>query len=365
MRTIYTLIYAIMHFIVDGICAMALYGWLTKFAFEHWLFLAFYFCAYVLQLPFGIMADHMIKDKEKIEADACLARLCWLGILLIVAGACSTPILMGVGSALFHVGSLGGTILEDKNHGWSGICLGLYLAPGLAGDYLGQQYTQMNPVKKAQILFIVACGVLLAGMILFEVIFQFKKKRGLTVERKKEPALVEMVRLPEKKKWDVIVCACCFLTAASHFSLGETMEFSWTSGIMLGALGAGAVMIGKLAGSIVNAKFGSSPTIFISMLAASVLFCMGNFPITGLLAFAAYNMLVPVIVYIMEEQFPTLPGFITGTMGCAVFLGYIPEWLNLNYTIFGIKIAHSLIGSVSSMSFLALLLIAAWLAERD
>ena len=147
-----TFCYSILHFLVDGICAASMFSLLLNGNGGQWSLLIYNFCAFVLQMPFGVLLDSRNANSGKIaEASygcpgtggGALGRnsaflLALAGVILTVAGAFTSPILLGIGNALFHVGGGVGTILEDRACGSAGRRLGIFVAPGAMGLYLGR-----------------------------------------------------------------------------------------------------------------------------------------------------------------------------------------------------------------------------------
>ena len=118
-----TMLYALLHFLVDGVCAWAMLGRLGG-GME--AFLLYNFCAFALQLPLGALLDRLGGRKTPLLfAEA--------GCVLTLVGAWVHPAVLGLGNALFHVGG-GVDVIRD-----GGSCekLGIFVAPGAMGLFLG------------------------------------------------------------------------------------------------------------------------------------------------------------------------------------------------------------------------------------
>ena len=120
--------YSVLHMLVDGVCAMAMFGdfLLQK---EGYLYMLLYnFCAFALQMPFGVVLDILnesgarmcISGKDTMDSKMIYEKKEWsfifavVGVLCTILGVVTNPIILGVGNALFHVGGGVGTIHEDE-----------------------------------------------------------------------------------------------------------------------------------------------------------------------------------------------------------------------------------------------------------
>ena len=117
-----TMLYSLLHFLVDGICAWGMLGRFRGFD----AILLYNFCAFVLQLPLGAVLDRFGGRRTPMVFAAA-------GCGLTLLGACTSPLLLGLGNALFHVGG-GVDVIRD-----GGKCekLGIFVAPGAMGLFLG------------------------------------------------------------------------------------------------------------------------------------------------------------------------------------------------------------------------------------
>ena len=129
------------------------------------------FCAFALQMPFGVILDmlqirleqraHFYIKLQLDQADAMPEYKNWLatkdffaienkkqmlcliivavGLLFTILGTVTHPVILGIGNALFHIGGGVGTIHEDTAKNWNGKGLGVFVAPGALGLYLGNK----------------------------------------------------------------------------------------------------------------------------------------------------------------------------------------------------------------------------------
>ena len=98
-----TVWYSILHFLVDGVCALAMFGSFLPGGHDHTDILVYNFCAFAMQMPLGLaldMASIRYREKEMEIAFAAAAA----GVCCTIAGAFVHPFLLGLGNALFHLG---------------------------------------------------------------------------------------------------------------------------------------------------------------------------------------------------------------------------------------------------------------------
>ena len=92
-----TAIWSALHFLVDMVCAWAMYAFFCAGNYES--FLIYNFCAFALQLPLGVLLD-LYRQKHPELPTLCAA----VGVAITVTGAFLHPAILGTGNALFHTG---------------------------------------------------------------------------------------------------------------------------------------------------------------------------------------------------------------------------------------------------------------------
>ena len=302
--------YSLLHFLVDGVCA---WGMLGRFrGFDN--ILIYNFCAFVLQLPLGAVLDRLGRRRTPMLFAA-------VGCGLTLLGAFTSPVLLGIGNALFHVGG-GVDVIRD-----GGKCekLGIFVAPGALGLYLGGLLAERNlPLLPALILM----GLLLLSLRGTEAIYpEFSEKSPL-----------------------YLIFACFSVVVLRSF-VGFQVVFPWKTGALAFAAVA-AVVLGKMTGGVLAERFGAKRVTVLSLTAAAVCFALGELPVFGLCALLCFNMTMPLTLYALWRRFPRFPGTVFGSLPLALFLGFLPS-------AFGIELP---IGGVFG-SILSLLLL--WKAVED
>ena len=307
-----TALYSVLHFLVDGVCAWAMLGRLAG-GMEAYLF--YNFCAFALQLPFGAVLDRLGGRRTP-------ALFAGLGCALTLIGAFTNPVVLGIGNALFHVGG-GVDVIRD-----GGKCekLGIFVAPGAMGLYVGGLLAGTDP----RLLLIVAA--VMAVMLVFV--------RGAG----------EISTAPSQKP-PVFLFLSCFSVVVLRSFVGFQVVFPWKTGAL--ALAATAsVVLGKMAGGLLAARFGAKRVTVCSLTAAAVCYLLGDIPAFGLLALLCFNMTMPLTLYALWRRFPEYPGTVFGSLTLALFLGFLPTCFGLDIPIGGV------FGSILSLLLL-------WKAVED
>ena len=291
-----TMLYAILHFLVDGVCAWAMLGRLGG-GME--AFLLYNFCAFALQLPLGAVLDRLGGRKTPPV-------FAGIGCALTLVGAWVHPAVLGLGNALFHVGG-GVDVIRD-----GGSCekLGIFVAPGAMGLSLGGLIAGKTPC------------LLLPAAVLMAVLLCFIRSPQ------------EISTAPSQKS-PVFLAVCCFLVVVLRSFVGFRVVFPWRTGALALAATA-AVMLGKMAGGALAVRFGMKKTTLLSLSLAALGYGLGGVPVFGLLALLCFNMTMPLTLYALWRRFPGYPGTCFGSLTLALFVGFLPSCFGINLPIGGV-----------------------------
>ena len=289
---------SIMHSLIDFLCAISLFHSRTGQPF-----LLYTFCAFALQLPIGIVLDEWMKRQEPSLNGAAAVTVA--GVLLTVLGTVSDPIILGIGNALFHTGGGVLTIHADRREQMNGTGLGVFVAPGAIGLFLGSRLSGMPGVAViggTALVLAVLCVQLLQGM-------------KHTSAAAMKPAVFDRRSLS--------VFAACVLVVILRSAVGFAESFAWKQGFGYSLLAVIMLAIGKSAGGLLGAVYGRSRTIAASLLAAAVCYGLKDILPFGLLALFTFNMTMPLTLYLLSQQFSDMPGFAFGALTLALFIGYV------------------------------------------
>ena len=328
--------YSLLHFLVDGICAYAMFGRFS--AMENWqLNVLFYnFCAFALQMPLGVALDGL---NQRWKWQRCTPPFIFavMGVLLTCIGAWTHPIVLGLGNALFHLGGGVGTIFEDERRHWNGRGLGVFVAPGALGLYLGTQLAKSEmsggPGWSIGAFILAAMGIVW-------------RLKGLG---KDEAA----ARKPEEWTWGkeaLLMAGGCLLVVILRSYIGMAVSFPWKSTFFAGTLAVLAVVLGKVAGGFASAKAGAGRTVVVSLVLSALCYlCSGNM-LMGVCALFLFNMTMPITLYLLVRRLKGLEGFSFGLLTFGLFVGFLPVYLGMDVPLGG-----PILGCIGSLLSLGIL----------
>ena len=328
-------IYSGLHFLVDLICAWAMFSNFTAANYEN--LLIYNFCAFALQMPFGALLDLVATEKRNYGA------LCaFLGVVLTVLGALLHPALLGIGNALFHVGGGFDVIHEDLQRQRKGRNLGIFVAPGAIGLYVGTFLGNSDA----------GYGPLFASAILILPILLMLTRLVSAV-----PYSIHSASLPTHIP--LFLTISCFVVVILRSWVGLTVSFPWKGNGILGALAVCSVAAGKVCGGFLGARLGIPRTAIATLSLAAVCYLAGDMPLLGILAVFFFNMTMPLTLYLLAEKIPRLAGFSFGLLTFGLFLGFLPVYFQLSLPLSG-----GLLGALVSIVTYVLLIIAGKAAEH-
>lgn len=340
-----TAAYSVMHFLVDFICAWAMFGFFLSDEGAYLNILIYNFCAFALQMPLGTLLD-LARRRAGERLKNWLAPICAaLGTALTVAGALTNPLLLGLGNALFHVGGgLDVTAADFADHR-GGKLLGVFVAPGALGLFLG---TRLGKAGSGWLTLLLAVAALAASL-------------GFLIFHKRKPSQTEAEFAGKAEKANLpVLILCCFAVVVFRSWTGFEAGFGWKSDVFLGMIAVLAVASGKAAGGFLGSRLGHGKTAMATLLLAAVCFLLGESPVFGLAALFLFNMSMPVTLYLLAKHMPELMGFSFGLLTFGLFLGFLPVYARLKDPLTPPVICAA--GSLVS----ALLMVAAWKAvDRD
>lgn len=352
--------YCLLHLLVDCVCALAMFGRFLREDNRYFYLLLYNFCAFALQMPMGVLLDTLIRDCGKRKRDYALMTAL-AGILCTLSGAVLHPVILGIGNALFHVGGGVGTIREDWQEGWQGRGLGVFVAPGALGLYLGTWMGKSGGWEAVLwgigIVTLLLCGAETyrtgkAGKREFLVQTENRKERE-SFSPKYEPSAEPGCRVRGKRGdlqtegkncgngqndltghakehgKTIRAAACCMIVVILRSYVGMAVNFPWKTGVLAGILTVFAIAGGKAAGGFVAARWGMRKTAAVSLSAAACCYLLSFVMPVGLAALFLFNMTMPVTLYGMGCLMPKRPGFVFGVLTFALFLGFLPGYLGL------------------------------------
>ncbi len=346
-----TILYSILHFLVDGVCAFAMFGYFAERDSWYMNILLYNFCAFAMQMPFGVVLDYLNSQpkKRKLSPSYCFAGV---GVLCTLTGAMVHPVLLGLGNALFHLGGGVGTIFEDREKGWRGRGLGVFVAPGALGLYIGTQLGK----KGASSLWLMAVAVLMVAICLLgrrllcqDAVSGLQSDCPVGSNEEKTFDLTTSSGEKGTVGYGLLLFGCMSVVVLRSY-IGMAVTFSWKTTLLAGTIAVLAVVLGKVAGGFGAVLLGTRRTMVVSLGLAAVLYLLSENMLAGVLALFLFNMTMPITLYLLVEGKKEMPGFGFGALTFAIFLGILPVYLE-----WSMPVAGNIIGCLGSVISLIVL----------
>ena len=323
-----TVLFSIIHMLVDGLCAFTMAAVSPSGNAVISAFIVYNFCAFVLQMPIGAVIDGLISrsDNHKLpllfSIYGSVITLAGSLILIFLPGtiltAYSGVIVLGIGNAMFHVGGGVGSIIEDHINNKKGQNLGLFVAPGALGLYLGAKLLTLNPI------IMLFTYMIIVGII----IFLLNKAFALTdLSLKYKP-----VSSPVERR-DLILIICCFIVVVLRSYIGFSVSMPWKTGTLLPLLAVICIVLGKFGGGVLAARFDVRLVISVTLIICTIGYAFIDIPMIGLITLFLFNTTMPITLYLLVNRFKNMPGLYFGFLTVALFAGYVPSALSLTPSV--------------------------------
>jgi len=318
------LLYSVVHFLVDLACAYLLFFSIRDTQQWYFCVLMYNFCAFAVQMPLGLLADRLNRNAV-FAASGCMLTAAAYAFRAVPVAAAVTA---GIGNGMFHIG--GGIDILNLS-GRKSKPLGIFVAPGALGLYIGTAYGKQG---------IDACSYIVTSLLLAAVltmVLQYVAEH--TFRSGNEHLSFRMVRLNEAYVQDIhdsgeagktavlSAMVCMFLVVCLRSYTGMTLSFPWKGQGSWGIILVCAVVLGKMAGGILADAFGAVKTTVASLSLSALLFLFFNYPAAGVAAVFLFNMTMPITLWAVSQILPGCRGFTFGLLTFGLFLGFLPVYL--------------------------------------
>ena len=323
-------VYSAAHAAVDFSCAFLVYRAMLEAPELGLCLLLYNFCAFALQMPFGLLADGWNRN-GLVAAAGCLAvMLAYLPFLPAVGAA----VMAGVGNGLFHVGG-GLDVLNDSQE--RAAALGIFVSPGALGLFFGGALGRGGTVPT--VLPVVALLVF-AGLILLTACRTYGGFRSLNAPAE--------LTLPKGGIWPAALLTAV-VALRSYMGFNQSLpwkgEGSWALILTL------ALVMGKAGGGFLCDRLGAKRAAVLSLGLAAVFYLLSGNPICGTIAVFLFNMTMPITLWAAARLMPGAKGFAFGLLTFALFLGYLPTWLGWP-SVLTTPLANALAAAASALILL-------------
>ena len=299
-------VYSAAHAVVDFSCAFLVYRTMLDEPLLALCLLLYNFCAFALQMPFGLFGDGWNRNALMAAAGCGAVALAFLPVFPAVPAAT----LAGVGNGLFHVGG-GLDVLNDSKEKAS--ALGVFVSPGALGLYFGGILGESAALPKIlPVIVLLVFGV----WILWAARHTYGGFASLN-----EPA---EIALP---KGGLLSAVLLTLVVALRSYMGFNQSLPWKGEVHWGLFVTLALVLGKAFGGFLCDWVGARKAAALSLGLSAVCYLFSANPLCGTAAVFLLNMTMPITLWAAARLMPGGKGFAFGLLTFALFLGYIPTWI--------------------------------------
>lgn len=322
-----SILFTILHFCVDGICAYTLFSLLLiqlKDEQYKFMLLMIYNCiAFLTQPFFGLLID--IKDNKERYFLIVSVALIFLGIAFNFVSILSV-ILLGLGNSIFHISGGKYVISKTKNNI---IDLGIFVSSGALGLSLGCNYNSLY--LKYSLLIIIALVTFL--------IFMSKESKEILENPKDKTCEFNL-----EKTFILLMLVCIVVLLRSFVGRLSNVTFAKTSLILV--LFGLSSMLGKLCGGIIGKYLGINKTILISLSISILLLILGNSNLYAyLFGLFFFNMSMPLTLFLANKIIDK-QGFSFGLLAAFLIPGYLLGMVEVNDIVNKLLIGLACVASI-------------------
>ena len=310
-----TAVYSAAHFLVDFACAYLMFRYVKDSRARPDALLVYNFCAFALQMPFGVLTD-MSGNGHAYSAAGCIlvGASALLGNFPLALSAVA-----GTGNALFHIG--GGHDVLLNSEGSAGR-LGVFVSPGAFGLFLGGLISGNAALK---IPVIAAMAIAATGIMHFCPNVQVSADN---ISVKASAGSDAPKRNIAGGKAPLLALALLFTAVCLRSYGGFLFSFGWKSGAWSWIF-ALSVVFGKTLGGFIYDRVGGVKASAFTLTAGALMFMFSDFAPLGCTAVLLFNMSMPLTLRAAADILPRRQGFSFGLLTFALFIGFLPTWLGL------------------------------------
>ena len=220
-------------------------------------------------------------------------------------------LLIGTGNAMFHIG--GGIDILNISQKKS-TKIGLYVAPGALGLFLGCSINKLN----------YSIYLILVLLVISIISLYIMSKTNKTKINQKNISILDY------KFNKRIIIYLLLLTICIRGYIGFILNYTWKSDFNLALFAVLLVVFGKAIGGILGDKYGLEKIGFLSLLVSSILFV---FSLNNMyIAFASiliFNMTMPITLILLSNYLNNY-GRAFGLNTVALFIGSLLHFASID-----------------------------------
>ena len=337
-KEVTTFAYALCHFVVDFACVSTMLCAVSRVLGESGQgsmevvalsILLYDIVAFTLQLPIGIALDQLDKNSHAaLLSYALVGAGVILSLVPIALLEWPAILLLAIGNALFHsAGGLSVLNISQKHAG----PLGIFIATGAIGVFLGTQSAQMGRLQIAFSLLVLLFLCALITLVVQKVNKKYWNVHNVSFD------------IPRLSSNTLLAIALLSFVVALRSYVGMVMAFPWKSEMLLLVLSILGVFAGKALGGVVADRIGFRTTAIFSLIVAATLFVPSwEIPVMGLLGVFFFNFTMSITLASLANILPNAKGTAFGLASFSLAVGALPA-------LAGFRIEHPLMLSAMSL----------------
>ena len=302
--------YSAIHLVVDLSCAAFIYHFLAlRFGITNIaIFILVYdFFAFVLQLPFGVFFNNKNINSFVSMIGCILILFAYLLNMIPILPV----LLIGTGNAMFHIG--GGIDILNISQKKS-TKIGLYVAPGAFGLFLGCSINKIN----------YSIYLILVLLVISIISLYIMSKTNKTKINQKNISILDY------KFNKRIIIYLLLLTICIRGYIGFILNYTWKTDFNLALFAVLLVVFGKAIGGILGGKYGLEKIGFLSLLVSSILFVFSfNNMYIAFASILIFNMTMPITLILLSNYLNNY-GRAFGLNTVALFIGSLLNFASVD-----------------------------------